>query len=151
MTYLLCNVIEDANEACTTHRKFVKSNIPEKRVNVAQPLDYDMLATGAARRGDLFDLDKFTRRQIANKIKQYHESELGLKVKDFPLICPSTHHIMSLYNASKIMEDTLFPNRKNSSALEATFQKRLQSKAFCNVNVTNVLEDETWISFFKSL
>eukprot|EP00984_Skeletonema_dohrnii_P018194 scaffold8441_cov88-Skeletonema_dohrnii-CCMP3373.AAC.1 len=143
---ILCNIIENAQQACQKQKKFASSGLPEKKVNVASPLDYDMIATAAASKG-LFRLD-FSRSIVVEKIKQHHENELELNVRDFPLICPTASHAMALFNASVAQEEKLFPGQ--AGRLKATFQKRLQTRAFCNVDVEEVLKDQTWVDFFKT-
>ena len=113
-------------------------------------LDYDMLATAASAKG-LFSLD-LKRSHVAKMVQQHHEDTLGLKVRDFPLICPSLPHTMALFNATVDQEEKLTPdNKAGHSKLEATFQKRLATKAFCNVDAEKVLAEQAWIDFFKSL
>ena len=143
--------MENAHQACQAQNNFVASGTPDTKKNVASPRDYDMIATAATIK-DLLDL-KLKRSVFVKQIKQHHEDEQGLKVTDFPLLCPTTPHAMALFNASIAMEAKLFPDRKedNDNRLEATFQKRLETKAFCNVDVEKVLEEKAWIDFFKSL
>lgn len=154
MTYFLCDILENAHQACESKKSSVASGTLDAKKNVASPLDYDMLATAASKKG-LFDLT-LKRRSVVAKVKQHHEDELGLKVIDLPLICPSTSHTTALFNASIAQEKRLFPDREeeggaHQGSLKATFQKRLDTKAFCNIDVGKILEDETWIEFFKSL
>ena len=149
-THFFCNILENANEACAAQKALLASGSKQTRVNVANPLDYDMLATAASAKG-LFSLD-LKRSHVAKMVQQHHEDTLGLKVRDFPLICPSLSHTMALFNATVDQEEKLVPGNKAShSKLEATFQKRLATKAFCNVDVEKVLAEEAWIDFFKSL
>jgi hypothetical protein len=149
-THFFCNILENANEACAAQKALVASGTKQTRVNVANPLDYDMLATAASAKG-LFSLD-LKRSHVAKMVQQHHEDTLGLKVRDFPLICPSLSHTMALFNATVDQEEKLVPGNKAShSKLETTFQKRLATMAFCNVDVEKVLAEEAWIDFFKSL
>ena len=154
MSHFLCNVLENAHQACTAQRIFVESNTTMIRKNTAVKLDYDMLATAASRKG-LLNLD-LKRSSVATKIKNYHENVLGLKVIDFPMICPSKPHAMALLNVSITKEMKTFPERMKEKgayqeSLEEIFKKRLETRAFCNVDVEKVLKNTSWTDFLKSL
>merc|ERR1719416_8066 len=152
MTHFLCDLLENAHQACEAQKTFVASGTPETKKNVAMPLDYDMLATAASKRS-LFDLT-LKRARVANMIKEHHEKELGLKVQDFPLICPVEEKTEKLFGVSLAQEKRLFPGRTKEEGherLRAAFEKRMDQKSLCNIDVDKVLEDESWIKFFKSL
>ena len=149
MEHFLCDILNGtARKTCSEHRSYMASGVSETKKNVAAPLDYDMIATAASQR-NLFDLSK-KRRVVARKVKWHHEVNLGLKVTDLPLICPLMNHSMALLTASLAMEMKLFPDR-DEQKLNDLFQERIKTKAFCNVDVVKVLNDDGWKQFFQSI
>ena len=157
VTYLFCDILESAQKACET----IATEEEGERKNVAQPIDYDMLATAAAD-SYLFNLTKLGRLKVGQMIQKYHENELNLTVQDFPLKCPEEKKTEVLLRLSVAKEVKLFPERYNAEKndglnsraeerLRSIFEQRLDKKAFCNIDVQKVLKDQTWIDFFESL
>ena len=92
ISHFLCNILENAHQACKTQKMCVASNATELKRNVASPLDYDTLATDTSTKGCLdFNL---TRSSVIRKIKGHHENILGLKVTDLSMTCPSKLHLV---------------------------------------------------------
>jgi hypothetical protein len=155
VSQLLCVVIAGAEHACALSRQRDVETLEVTTLNSQEgktipSLYYDAIATEASRVG-LIDAEKYTRRQIREMIRDYHEIALGSLPEDLMLACPSTEQLDELLAVSIDMERYCMPKLGVSSGDDhrAGFEAKVATKAYCWVNATANLEQHHWQEFFQ--
>jgi len=146
--HFFCNLLENANSACSAQKTLVASPQKEVRANEAVELEYDRIATAAADLG-LVNKTEVQRPTVAAKIQEYMMAR-KIEVGDLPLVCPTTANTKILYNQSLALEMALFPERNPKWMVEELFDEMMKKNKLCSVDVNKVLETEEWKKFFQS-
>ena len=152
----LCHTLRQATHACQAYRDnpdHYKSNS-----NPSENHFYDMIAYDAYHQGlvrDLRDWKKgadrlFFTEMLGRRMKRQHKTPW-----DLPLTCPSKEDLRVFLDASKTFEKDLLPDfyqsSQGQSQLQSKFWKDVDSRKFCSVNTTAVLEQQVWKDWFHNL
>jgi len=113
---------------------------------------YDAIAIAAAQRG-LVNTSAWSRTTVREAVKHHQESTMGQSRHDLPMQCPSAAELDALLSYSLQQEQQLVPKLYATHRDEhvAGFQHKVETQAFCWVDVPAVLNMEEWIRFFETL
>jgi hypothetical protein len=155
VSHLLCVVVAGAEHACALSRQRDVETLEATTLNSQEgktipSLYYDAIATEASRVG-LIDVEQYTRRQVRETIRYYHEIALGRLPDDLILACPSPKQLGELLAVSMDLERSCMPELGASSGDDhrAGFEAKVATKAYCWVNATANLEQQHWQEFFQ--
>ena len=146
-----CDMLPGANHTCT----FFKSSGLGKLVDYASlSPDYDRLAVDAYE-GNLIRRD-LSRQYVAHRVRFFQAKRRKKDAaNDFPLICLDEASQKQLVARSLESERAIFPDQWSAAAepsdLQREFDQLVGSKKFCHADTAQVLQDPSWISFFRSL
>jgi hypothetical protein len=120
--------------------------------NPSYPINYDILATSAHEAG-LID-PRLSLQEVFGLIKTHHEIHNLKTDTDFPLACPSNQTLERLLNVSLRTELSVYPEKATKEA-EAKhregFAESVAKNKYCSINATEVLQDERWRQYLRSL
>lgn len=149
----LCDIVE-APHACR-HSLQIDMDNPPKRVNRSnlKEVQYDAIALGAVAQG-MVDEHKFRRDEIIDALVERQEVELNLTVMDFPLLCPEQSVLEELRNYTLTMDRVCMADRYQDSAdraaqLLSNFDRAVEKKKYCRVDVDTILRQRDWIFWFQ--
>jgi hypothetical protein len=116
---------------------------------------YDELVTVAAKRGVI--RNRRVTRTTATKTTQYYAEQylkLGEARTSLPLTCPPPEYIRHFLDESLSHERKIVGNdfaRSNTPQHKEEYQKMVDNKMFCSINMRAVLRDVNWRMFFRHL
>jgi len=154
-SHFLCDVLGQgaAPHSCQKSLQMTRDN-PSKRVNPSnvKEVQYDSIALQAVAVG-MVDETKYLRSQVVDAIVKRQEVELGLTVLDFPLICPDEAIMEEFLEMTLQRERLCLPEKVHDdpeqTRLRKHFQKAVDKKKYCRVDVEAVLSDSGWQQFFQ--
>ena len=114
-------------------------------------MQYDAIAMGAIKKGLVVE-DKWRRSEVIDAIIERQEVELQRDVFDFPLLCPDDATYKAFWDLTLELDRKCLPERatpERESTLHQHFQKAVEHKKYCHVDVDAILEDSAWQAFFE--
>ena len=170
-TTLLCNVLHTVPTSCAASKKadfLIMDGNPDALTNHYQTIMnttedlkwydfqlYDELVTTAAKRGVI--RNRRVTRTTATKTTQYYVEQylkVGEARKSLPLTCPSPEELRQFLDESLTYERTIVGDdfaRLSTQQHKEEYQKMVESKMFCSINMRAVLRDANWRSFFRHM
>ena len=170
-TTFLCNVLQTAPTSCAASQKddFVvmdsnPSTLTSQIHTIMNTTDdmnwydfqlYDELTTTAAKRGVI--RNRRVTRTTATKTTQYYVEQylkIGEARKSLPMTCPSPEYIRHFLDESLAYERKIVGNdfaRSNTQQHKEEYQKMVDNKMYCSINMRAVLRDVNWRMFFRHL
>ena len=100
----------------------------------------------------LFDYNAYSRREMTGKkglIPKHQEQTLNRTSLDFPWICPTEAENQIILDASLEWERELMPDMDDEEGLRESFQRTLDKKKLCVLDVKATVEMEEWKAFFR--
>ena len=170
-TTFLCNVLQTASASCGASQKddFVVldgnpsafANQINTIMNTTDDMNwydfqlYDELVTTAAKRG-LIRNRRVTRTTATVTTQYYVEQYLkqGEARKSLPLTCPSPELLHHFLDESLAYERKIVGNdfaKSSTQNHKEEYQKMVDSKMFCSINMRAVLRELNWRQFFRHL
>ena len=151
-----CDALPGATHTCNAFRSGHAQSL-DIGENASPTFDYDDLALAAMNAGLIhFDAsNKEETLQITQSIQKFQEKTLKQSRRDFERTCPKPESLDKLWEISLDDEMELFPHLFENytlgySNLRTGFDLAAKT-SLCVVDTDNVLEDEAWQTFFKSL
>ena len=116
-------------------------------------VQYDAIALAAASKG-MVDMVKWKRTTVIDAIIHRHEEELGHDVLDFPLSCPEQKYLDEFWSISLDLDRLCMPEKfkedpEHFNKLQEQFQRAIDKKKYCTVDVDAILEENDWKNFFQ--
>lgn len=170
-TTFLCDVLHSAQTSCAASKKndfLVLDGNPNALTNqihtIMNTTDdmkwfdfqlYDELVTTAAKQGII--RNRRVTRTTATKTTQYYVEQylkLGEARKSLPLTCPSPEYIRHFLDESLAYERKIVGDnfaKANIQHHKEEYQKMVDNKMFCSINMRSVLRDVNWRMFFRHL
>lgn len=152
---LYCDALPRSNATCSAITN--PKTPPVERKNVAEDdIIYGQLALGAVEMGLT---TKYKSPQdlkiVVDQIKTHQEEIFGLSRNEgFQMECLSHDHLNALFNKSKEIEKSLFPDFYSSVLGEANmlsdFEKQRTTK-LCDIDLEGTLNKSEWQFFFKKI
>jgi hypothetical protein len=146
----VCDVMQ-ANHSC----KALQGNgFLSKSRNPSRPLHHDRIAVAAYKAG-LFNRS-FDRTNVRKAIRKRDQVDLGNdSISGYPLVCLSPTQQAELLDQSLRYERQLFPeffkSPEGEESLRADFASSKRQLALCNVDAEQVVQDQAWQDFFRTL
>lgn len=154
-TYFFCEVVPDATKTCERSRAADRLKTTDETVmnsrEKATHASYDMLTTAAARRGWI-DKERYSRKPVREAMRDYNENVLNATYRDFERICPNSTELELWLDGSLDRQRGSFGDsftEEMEREHRDSFQKMVDSKEFCHVNVDAVLSMDRWREFFR--
>ena len=152
LTQFLCTA--DLADDCVTseQRDSDKSSVTimNAQANTTIPsLYYDAIATMAAELR-LVNTSLHQRSSIREAVRAFHEDKNGLGPNDLILQCPHQTELQKLLDYSLEMENLFFVVPDPQAHVDG-FWAKANSKAFCWVNASAVVQSKPWLDFFAQL
>jgi len=139
--------------ACAESLRLDRENPPlEVNKSNVKEVQYDAIALGAVEKG-MVDEKQYLRSDIVDAIVARQEKELQKTVSDFPLICPDEATYQEFWNMTSAQDVLCMPEKYEAdpdyeTKFHELFQKSVDKKKFCRVDVDAVLADTEWQQFF---
>ena len=152
----ICDVLPNAERACKETTEDAIKNPPEPS-NSARSKDLlfgDRIANAAYQKGFIKEGHGITRRFVRESVIDRVRSELQLTFQDLPLKCLSQTVQDNLLQKSIADEHAILGKDANKELLTEKFleyKEKNWKTIFCNPDEEAILEDESWIQFFKNL
>ena len=151
---IVCRRVPGLVSTCKALRQTQVVGKKEGPRNPSLPLHYDFVAIEACQSG-LINGTLVSREEVRNAMQRRQEEELGLGSNALPLDCLGEDLMGKILKISVEHEQRLH-DKDWSNEIEVLHeigfrQAAGEGRKFCSVNVTRVLEDETWRRFFLSL
>lgn len=151
----LCDALGEgaAPVSCAESLRLDRENPPlEVNKSNVKEVQYDAIALGAVEKG-MVDEKQFLRSDIVDAIVARQEEELQKTVNDFPLICPDEATYQEFWNITSKRDVLCMPEKYEAdpdyeTKFREMFQKSVDKKKFCRVDVDAVLADTEWQQFF---
>jgi hypothetical protein len=169
-TTFLCDVLESASSACVASQSNDLQKVDSNATSLVNPkaaiLDerddlkwydfqlYDELVTTSAARG-LIRTKRITRTTATATTQYYVEKYMKLEArKSLPLTCPPPDQLRHFLDESLSYERAILGSELFKSGVahhKQEFQKMVDDKMFCSINMRAVLRQQHWRSFFRHL
>jgi len=134
-----------------------------RRRNSGADLQVYRFLTEGARRAKLLNHvpNREIERDIAKNLRIYWESTLNFTSAELPRVCPPQHILDAIWKMTLHSEKMFreyaglkntdgFDSEKSNSKMRLDFEKASRT-SLCSLDVDRILEDERWLSYFKSL
>ena len=148
---ILCHPSLNATHTCQAYRSQTKQEEPK---NPSVPLHYDFIAVEGCQRGYI-NGTAISRTMARDLIHKHQETDLSLKAKDLPLVCPNEevlNHILKLsLEDEKILREDEWDHEHAEQHVRGFWKAANEKKKYCMVNATKVMEDEKWVGFLQNL
>ena len=142
--------LPNAQNACEASMKNL--HLGTSRPTNMNLLHSDRIAA-AAWKAEMFynaSMLKTRRREINQVIQDHVQNHLNSSFIDLPLECLSEEQLESLLQVSLRYGEDMLGNDFNAENMKSKFQKQIEQKKFCSVNVSAVLLDPDWQNFLQS-
>ena len=155
-----CLKVSFAKKDCSTCD--LRREGSRRRNSGAELLDYQIFTEGAQRANLLNHVQKVNiEKNIAKKLRIYWENRLNFTSAELPRVCPPQQMLDVIWKMTLHSEKMLreyaglqytdgFNAEESYSEMQLDFEKASRT-SLCALDVDGILEDERWLSYFKSL
>ena len=151
-TRFFCDVLQAEHACAERKRRDQENGTTWANKAEADIIFYDAVGLNAASKG-LVNMQKWNRFAVRNAIESHMEQELNQTASlHWPRVCPDEVALNDLLIKSIRLDAHLFPNEnreQRDDALKAGFQKQLDRKGFCHVDLDAILGDAKWQQWFS--